>query len=214
MAAYFKQVVTNLTPGSNYTVSAWMGYFDAGDTNAGTLQIFLEALGGPDGTVSRVTPYVTLNVRNNPGNWRSYSVNNTASTNGQIEVRLHCKKVKTGSAWNHRQISAFYDHVAVVPAGQTEYLPPYEVVSLARANQDIRLTWETVMNNRYRLQCSKDLSSWSWVQRSPSLDTNFFATGPTFTFKTNLSSLFSYDPTFDPTAPLFFRVYSTSFNVP
>jgi hypothetical protein len=111
-------------------------------------------------------------------------------------------------------MNAYYDHVSVMPEGQTEYLPPYKVLGFERANQDVTLTWQTVMNNRYRLQASTnpaDPLSWSWVQRSPNLDTNFFATGTSFTFKTNLLSLFSYDPAFDPSAPLFFRIHSTSF---
>jgi hypothetical protein len=141
-------------------------------------------------------------------------VTNTASANGQIELRLQYIKIKTTANWGYRQINAFYDHVAVVPVGQTEYLPPYKVLSFARANQDLTLTWQTVMNNRYRIQVSTnpaDSMSWSWVQRSPNLDTNFFATETSFMFKTNLMSLFSYNPAFDPNVPLFFRIHSTSF---
>jgi hypothetical protein len=104
--------------------------------------------------------------------------------------------------------------VAVVPVGQPVYMPPYQILAFNRTNQDITLTWETVMNNRYRVQYSKDLASWSWVQRNPVLDTNFFAGGTTFTLKTNLTSLLSYDPNYDPTGPLFFRIYSTAFAVP
>ena len=67
------------------------------------------------------------------------------------------------------------------------------------------------MNNKYRLQVSSDLSnpaSWSFVQWNPKVDTNIHATGTSHTFQTNLLSLFSYDPSFDPDAPLFFRIYS------
>jgi hypothetical protein len=67
------------------------------------------------------------------------------------------------------------------------------------------------MNNRYRIQVSTNLSSWSWLQLTPYVDTNFQATGTTFTFATNLLALFSYNPTFDPQAPLYFRIHSTPF---
>jgi len=91
--------------------------------------------------------------------------------------------------------------VAVVPAGQAPYAPPFNLLSFERSGQDIELSWETVMNNKYRIQVSSDLSNPGW-------DTNIHATGTSETFRTNLLGLFSYDPSFDPDAPLFFRIHS------
>jgi hypothetical protein len=215
MHAYFKQVVTNLTPLAQYQVSAWMTQMTKNDSFLTKAQVYMEVLGGVGGNISRKTPYVTDNCHNNPAGWKMYSVTNTASSSGQLEIRLHFNKNQIiAETWEYRNLNAYYDHVSVIRAGQTEYLPPYRIVSFARTNQDITLQWQTVMNNRYRLQASTNVSdpmSWTWVERSPYLDTNFFATGTSYTFQTNLLSLFSYDPAFDLNAPLFFRIYSTSF---
>lgn len=205
--AYFKQVVTGLQSGSNYDCSAWMTQFG----NIGKANVYLEALGA---TTNR-TQDVVEDARNNPAAWKKYTVTCPA-TNGQIEIRLHFNKnyTVTSSAWSYREINAFYDHVAVVPAGQTNYMPPFAVVSVARTNQDLTLIWETVENNRYRIQYATNVSdpmTWYFVNRGPGLDTNYFATGPNFTFKTNVAAMFAFEPNFDPNGPLFFRIHSTSF---
>jgi hypothetical protein len=215
MHAYFKQVVTNLTPNASYACSAWMGFW--GGDYLSKVNIYLEAIGGPTGLISRTAPYPVgnvQNVENNAAGWQKDGGANTASPSGKIELRLHFNKFSSISSWEWRNCNAFYDHVAVVPIGQSNYQPPYRIVSFARNNQDIALTWNSVMNNRCRLQVSSnpaDPASWSWVQWSPKLDTNLVPTGPSYTFQTNLSSLFSYDPAFNPNAPLFFRVFTTSF---
>jgi hypothetical protein len=154
-----------------------------------------------------------------------YAVTNVASTSEQLEIQLHYKKNNSvGSAahnyWEYRNQNAFYDHVCVMKTNLLEYTPPYKTLSFARTNQDIALTWETVMNTRYRIQSSTNLSdpnAWVMVERQLSdpgaakLDTNFFATGTSFTFKTNMLSLFAFDPSFDPNVPRFFRIHSTTF---
>jgi hypothetical protein len=215
MHAYFKQVLTNLTPFAQYQVSAWMAQMTKNDAFLDRAQVYMEVLGGAAGNVARKTPYVTANCHNNPAGWQIYSVTNSASSSGRLEIRLHFNKNQViAETWEYRNLNAFYDHVSVIPAGQTGYLPSYKILSFGRTNQDISLQWQTVMNNRYRLQASTnpaDPLAWTWVERSPYLDTNFFATGTSFTFKTNLTSLFSYAPAFDPIAPLFFRIHSTSF---
>jgi hypothetical protein len=222
MHAYFKQVVTNLAPLQQYRVSVWMTQF-GGHVEAA--QVYMEVLGGAAGNVSRKTPYVSENAQGNPAAWQMYVITNTASTSGQLEIRLHYNKWKPvgdgdSNYWEYRNQNAYYDHVCVMPVGQTEYMPPYNIVSLARTNQDIALTWKTVMNNRYHIRASTNLSdpnSWVMVEREPSnpgaakLDTNLFATGTSLTFKTNLVSWLSYNPAFDLNGPLFFRIYSTSF---
>jgi hypothetical protein len=219
MHGYFKQVVTNLTPNANYACSAWMAFW--GGDYLSKVNIYLEAIGGPNGLIPKTTPYPAGNVLNlnpasggGPGNWQKYTVTNSASSSGKIELRLHFNKFSSIASWEWRNCNAFYDHVAVVPLGQSGYQPPYRIVSFTRTNQNIALTWQTVMNNRCRLQVSSnpaDPASWSWVQWSPKFDTNLVPTGPSYTFQTNLSSLFSYNPDFDLNAPLFFRVFTTSF---
>lgn len=225
--AYFRQVVSGLQPGSNYACSAWMVQFTTSANANHFPQVYMETIG----TTTKSTPFVTANARNNPGGWQRYSVTNTANAGGEIEIRLHCNKTTTisyaNNPWEYRNVNAFYDRVSVMPEGQTADMPPYSIVSAVSSGPDITLQWETVMNNRYRIRAStnvSDPSSWFPIERSPRLDTNFVATGTTFTFKTNVSSLFYYDPNslairpewrvplyFDSNAPLFFRISSTPF---
>ncbi len=204
--AYFKQVVTNLAPG-NYAISAWIVQWGRTDVS----QVYMETLGGLG---SKRTVNVTADARNNPAGWQRYTVTNTPDANGKIEVQLHMCKNTTTANWVFLESNAFFDDVSVVTAGQTEYMPPYKMLSILRTNQDITLNWESVMNNQYRLQYSTNVSdpnSWYFVQLNPYLDTNYFAAGTNFTFKTNLLSMFAFDPAFDPAAPLYFRIYSTSY---
>jgi len=213
--AYFKQVVTGLTPGTSYACSAWMVQYTRNDNYLSRSQVWMEAWGGPNLSVMRRTAYVTDNANNNPAGWKMYVVTNTASQNGEIEIRLRYKFIQTiAQIWEYRNLNAYYDHVAVVPAGQAPYAPPFNLLTFERSGQDIELSWETVMNNKYRIQVSSDLSnpgSWSYVQWNPKWDTNIHATGTSETFRTNLLGLFSYDPSFDPDAPLFFRIHSAPY---
>jgi hypothetical protein len=211
--AYFKQVVSGLKPNFPYTASAWMAQYTRNDNYLSRSQVWMETLGGPTGTQSKVTPYVTANVNNNPAGWQRYVISNVvASAAGQIEIRLRYKFVQTiAQIWEYRNINAYYDHVALVPQIQPDPTPPYQITSFARAGQDLCLQWTTVMNNKYRIQVSPDLSNpeaWSFVQWHPRWDTNIYAPGTNYVFRTNLTALFSYDPSFDPEAPLFFRIYS------
>jgi hypothetical protein len=213
MHAYAKQVITNLAPAQPYRVSAWM-VLQGGPTGVdpSKFQVYMEVIGGVAGNISVKTPYVTsvlINGGFNTNAWNSYVVTNTASANGQIEIRLHYNKNRATSTEKWRVQDASYDHVSLMRAGQPEYLPPYKIVSFARTNQDIEMTWETVMNNRYRIQYSTNLSNpMVWLERRKDLDTNIFAIGTTLSFQTNL---LSYSPSFNTNAPLFFRIYSESF---
>jgi hypothetical protein len=221
MHAYFDQVVKGLKPGSNYTVSAWMTLYSDNDNDLTKCYLFLETLGGPGRNVPHTNPTYPVNVLRTPmdgtlDNWRQYSITTPASTNGEIEVQLHFNKIGGGSAttWPWRHQHGFFDHVSVVEAGQTDFQTPYNIVSCIRTNLDFTLTWQTVMNNSYRIQCSKnpsDPASWSYVAWSPYLDTNLYAPGATLTFKTNLANLFSYDPSFNLGAPMFFRIHAQNY---
>ncbi len=208
--AYVKQVISGLKPGFQYAASAWMTQYEG---PVDKVLVYMEVLGGPSGTISKRTPYVTTVSKNNPAGWTRYVITNTASTSGQMEIRLHYdKNGYTTDKW--RTMDALYDHVSLMLVGQPDYTPPYRILSFARANEDVTLQWQTVMNSRYRIQVSTNVSesmSWSWLQRSPYLDTNFAAPGTNFTFTTNLVNLFSYDPAFDVSAPLYFRIYSEPF---
>jgi len=213
--AYFKQVVSGLQPGNLYTVSAWMVQYTGNGNFLARSKVYLETVSGPDLTVFNQTAYVTNNAKNNPDGWHRYSISNVvASTDGQIEIRLRYKMIQAiseNNATEYRNVNAFYDHVALVPQGSGNPMPPYQITSFARANQDILLQWDTVMNNKYRIQVSSDLfnpAAWSYVQWNPKWDTNIHATGTSYTLQTNLLSLFSYNPSFNPNAPLFLRIRS------
>lgn len=204
--AYFKQVVTNLAPGSNYMVSAWMAMFGRTDKT----DVYLEAIGGLG---SRRTANVTVSVQGSGQytNWHSYAVTNTADANGQIEVRLHMNKNYTIANWSYREINAFFDHVAVVPVWQPPYQPSFKLLSSTISGPDVTLTWETVRNNRYRIQVSTDCSnplSWVNLVGDPYVDPDFQAIGTNMTFTTNL---FANDPAYDPTVPHYFRIVASPF---
>jgi hypothetical protein len=176
MWAYFKQTVSGLKPGSNYVVSAWIVQFEALYTNK--VQVYMEAMGGPNGTLSRTTPNVYKACNNKPTNWAMYSVTNTASNNGEIEVRLHFNKDKwTTLAWQY--IRAYYDHVAVMPLGQTP--PPFKIISMAVSNQSaLTLKWESAMNNTYDVEAASIPGSWS------ALCANLLASGTNLSLSTNV----------------------------
>ncbi len=221
MHAYFRQVISNLTPNATYNCSAWMAFW--GGDYLTRCSVYLEAIGGPNGLISHTVPTYPGNVLNlnpaeggGPEAWQKYAVTQTATPSGRMEIRLHLN-CYAGQAqyWGWRNYNAFYDHVAVMPVNASTNPPPYRILSFTRTNQDIALTWQAVMNDRYHIAVSTDLStnqaSWKWVKWSPKLDTNLVATAPIFTFQTNLTSLFAYDPSFDPNAPLFFRIHCTRF---
>jgi hypothetical protein len=78
MHAYHKQVVTNLTPGGKYALS---GYMHTGYTANAKNHVYIEMYGGSDGTTLVTIPDATTTRT-------LYSLTNTASTSGQIEVRV------------------------------------------------------------------------------------------------------------------------------
>jgi len=219
MSAYAKQTLTGLAPLAQYVISAWITQWDGDQVDK--VQLYMEALGGAAGNVSRKTPYVTSTAKDNPSGWPRYFFTNSASTSGQIELRLHYNKIGYTSGEKWRNMDGFFDHVSVIPVNQAVYLPNYKILSCSRTNQDITLQWQTVMNNRYRIQASTNISnpnSWAMLERELNVDTNFIATGTSLTFKTNLAALFYYSPPsvrvpvyFDPNVPLFFRIFAESF---
>jgi len=220
MHVYARQVVSGLMPGSNYTATCWITQFDPGAV-VDKVKVYLEVLGGPDGTSSQRSPDVMSTVLGTPTNWTKCVVSQTASDDGQIEIQLHYNKNGSTANDKWRNMDALYDHASLMLTGQPDYLPPYNMTSVVRTNQDLALTWESVMNNRYRIQATTNPSdpyAWVMLERERNLDPNLVATGPSFTFTTNVSSLFYYDPPyvkvpqyFDPSAPLFFRIYSEPF---
>jgi hypothetical protein len=192
MEAYATQVVSNLTQGASYVVSAWMVQFRSEYVTK--LQVWLEAVGGPNGAISKVTPYVTGYAYNNNG-WARYSVTNTAGPGGRIEVRLHCKvvsgTVNSGTTPKWLSEDAFYDQVSVMPLRPTPLAAP-TILSLTVTNRTAALKWTTVMNNTYDIEVSSDLATWSKFK------TNLLATGTSLTYSGALTA--------DPAIPLFFRI--------
>jgi hypothetical protein len=229
MHAYFKQVVTGLQPGSNYVVSCWMTQYEGPTYKA---QLFLEAIGGPSGTTSVLYPpasylsqygpgdsdlgYLTNSAFQNPTNWVYCVVTNKASNLGKLEVRLHYNKRGSTSGEKWRNMDAFYDHAAVMLDGAQPPPPSFRILSLAESNQDLTFQWETVMNNSYRIQVSSDLSdpnSWgTFLGPYPWQDPDFLATGTNFTFTTNLVANRFGNPNYDLGVPLFFRIFSQSYD--
>ncbi len=227
MHAYFRQVVSGLQPGSNYVCSAWMVQYGRFTNPNHLADEYMETIGTQD----LRTDSVTNNASNNPYAWAMYALTNAATPSGQIEIQLHYNKTRTiaygSNPWEYRNCNGYFDRVAVVPEGQTDFQPPYSIVSFDHTGPDVGLLWETVMNNRYRIQASAnvaDPASWHWVERSPLLDTFFSALGTSLTFTTNVPSMFYYDPPapslppewrtrvyFDPDAPLFLRIYAESY---
>jgi hypothetical protein len=193
MEAYFTQIVSGLQPGSNYVVSAWMAQFDSAFITK--VYAWLEALGGTNGLVSTVTPYVTGYTLNNDG-WARYSVTNTASPSGQIEVRLHFWKWTFTNKQKWISIDAFYDQVSVMPLIQTP-LPAPQILSLTVTNQTAAFNWSTIMNNTYDIQVSSNLVSWAPFR------TNLCAMGTSLTCTGNLLAA--------PGVPQFFRVVSYNY---
>lgn len=193
MHAYFKQVVTGLQASSNYVISCWMVQFL--DIYTDKVQVYMETFGGPAGTTSKATPNVYKFCNNNPSGWAKYSVTNTASNSGQIEVQLHFNKDKfTTLAWEY--IRAYYDHVSVMPLGQSP--PPFKMLSLIVTNPNAAtFDWETSMNNTYDLESATTLGSWSKFR------TDLLAKGTNLTFTTNLS--------LGPGTRQFFRVQSHNY---
>jgi hypothetical protein len=121
MHGCFKQVVANLRPGAEYNCSAWMVQYTRNDNYLARSQVWMEVLGGPNLSVPRQTPYVMDNANNNPAGWKQYALTNTASQNGEIEIRLHYAFIRTiAQVWEYRNVNAFYDDVAV----EAVNLPP------------------------------------------------------------------------------------------
>jgi hypothetical protein len=194
MEAYATQIVSNLTAGVTYTVTAWMTQFQADNIN--NSDVYMQAIGGTTASTPNVYGYLHSGNTDYNG-WLSYSVNVTANSSGQIEVRLRYKKnsYTSGQKWLSA-IDAFYDHVSVMPLVPTP-LPPPQILSLTVTNQSAAFNWSTAMNNSYDIEVSPDLASWSKFK------TNLVATGTNLTFTGTLSA--------DPALPQFFRILSRNY---
>jgi len=193
MHAYFKQTVSGLQPLATYVVSCWMVHFTSISSNR--VSLYLEALGGAGGGASTIVYCGNKWCDDNPSAWQMYAVTNTANLDGQIEVRLHFDKYTYSSLqWDYMR--GYYDHVAVMPVGQSP--SPFKIVSLTLSNQNsATFTWESVMNNTYRIDASANLLNWS------TLRDDLLVAGTNSTFTTNLTI---------PSASLkFFRMLSKNY---
>ena len=82
------------------------------------------------------------------------------------------------------------DHLPVIMFFGNPYARPFRLISIARSNEAVALTWETVPGQPYRVDVSSNLSAWSV------LASNLLATNMSFTLNTNATG-----------DPRFFRVY-------
>lgn len=209
MHAYFSQVVRGLNVSSNYNVSCWMTKFEG---NFSQFQVYLEAVGA----TSVTGPLVTTSAFNNPTNW-TYSVLTTKpNANGEIEARLHYNKNTATANGKWRNCDAFYDHAAVMLAGTQPPPPDFRITSLVLSNQDATLIWDTALNNSYRILVTSsrsDPNSWqTFIGPYPWQDPDFLATGTNFMFTTNVIANSTDNPNYNPDLPLFFRIFSQSYN--
>lgn len=207
MHGYFRQLVSGLQPNALYNVTAWMAQSTRNENYLTRAQVWMEVLGGPNLNLSRSTPYVYNNVAYDPAGWQRYAISNViASTNGQIEIRLHYNMIQTiAQVWEYRNLNAFYDHVAVMPVNP-EPPPPPRILSFEITNDTVFLEWETRLNDYYRIETTTNLAdsaSWTTFIRNPYVDPDFLATGSRMSFRTNL---YANDPNYDPLQPRFFRV--------
>ncbi len=75
------------------------------------------------------------------------------------------------------------DHLPVMLVFNNPYDQPFRLLSLARDDQEVTLTWESVSGQTYRVETATTLAAWS------TLAGNLLATGATFVFTTNLSDV-------------------------
>jgi hypothetical protein len=195
MEAYATQTVSNLTAGATYTVTAWMTQFEPDQVLKS--DVYMQAIGGTTASTPYIYGYTHIPGGGDTNGWRGHSVNVTANSSGQIEVRLRYKKssLTSGAKWISA-IDAFYDHVSVMPQVPTP-LPAPVVLSFGVTNQMATFKWTTVMNNTYNIEVSEDFATWSKFKASlMATGTNLTYTGPV---------------TFDPTVPQFFRIVSFNY---
>lgn len=113
MEAYATQVVSNLTAGATYTVTAWMTQFQC-DLVAKS-QVYMQAIGMTSASTPYVVGYIHCGTESTNG-WAAYSVNVKATVNGTIEVRLYYNKPSyTANRKWLSALDAFYDDVSVTP---------------------------------------------------------------------------------------------------
>ncbi len=82
------------------------------------------------------------------------------------------------------------DHLPVIMFFGNPYARPFRLISIARSNEAVALTWEAVPGQPYRVDVSSNLSAWSV------LASNLLATNLSFTLNTKATG-----------DPRFFRVY-------
>ncbi len=73
------------------------------------------------------------------------------------------------------------DHLPVMMIFANPYAKPFRLTSIVRSSPSVTLTWESVVGQPYRVEASSNLVDWV------SLAGNLVATGPFFTFSTNVS---------------------------
>src|ERR1043166_5214970 len=101
-------------------------------------------------------------------------------------------------------------------AGTQPPPPDFRITSLVLSNQDATLIWDTALNNSYRILVTSsrsDPNSWqTFIGPYPWQDPDFLATGTNFMFTTNVIANSTDNPNYNPDLPLFFRIFSQSYN--
>ncbi len=104
---YYKQVISGLTPGAQFNVSAWIDYAPLAVYNrVDKYWAYLQAIGGIGPTMAAPLKGAAVT----PNTWVHYTLQQTADVNGNLEVRVGMWKYATTSA---KQCDAFFDDVVV-----------------------------------------------------------------------------------------------------
>ena len=82
------------------------------------------------------------------------------------------------------------DHLPVMMVFNNPYDKAFRLLSIARSNASVTLTWQSVTGQPYRVDSSSNLAAWT------GLASNLVATGMSYVFTTNVIG-----------DTLFFRVY-------
>jgi len=180
--AYFAQTVSNLIANADYVVNGWIniGYIN------NKFHVYIETLGGPAGTTIVRSPDVDVTK------WNQHWVTNTASSSGTLVVRLRLDKQDQGLSLpgvaKYKLCDARFDDLTLTPAPPV----PAQILSFTVTNQTAAFKWTSAVANRYDIEVSSTLGSWSKFQ------TNLVATGTNLTYTTNLVA--------NPSLPQFFRI--------
>ncbi|MBI4580831.1 MAG: PEP-CTERM sorting domain-containing protein [Planctomycetes bacterium] len=101
--AYVEQVISGLTPGDPFDISAWINL----DWRATKATAYIEVLGGG-------SPVQAPSQGGNTDDaWQEWTLSQTADAGGNLTIRLYLDKYGTTTA--DKDVIAYYDDVVVIP---------------------------------------------------------------------------------------------------